>query len=42
MMFKLQFLAIFKANVGLGATPLRTGNQSDPELTLVSIFIIYY
>lgn len=42
MMFNLQFLAIFaEANVGLAATLLRTGNQSDPELTLVTISIVY-
>lgn len=38
MMFNLQFLAIFaERNVGLAATLLRTENQSDSKLTLVSI-----
>lgn len=45
MIFNVQFLAIFgEANVGLPAAQclLKTGNQSDPELTLVILSIIYY
>lgn len=45
MMLKVQFSAIFgEANVDLAATQylLRTQNQSNPELTLVSVPIIYY
>lgn len=45
MMLNIQFLAIFgEANVSLAATwcQLRKGNQRDPKLTLVSIFIIHY
>lgn len=45
MMLNIQFLAIFgEGNVRMAATQcqLRKGNQSDPKLTLVSIFIIHY
>lgn len=42
MMLYIQFLAIFgEGNVGLAATQCLL-NQSDAELTLVSISIIYY